>query len=105
MGNTLIVEGRLRGMGCEVNCSLIATRSESANAANVLFTRCAILDAPLWLSDGYYEAAFDGQSAFLHRLNGVWSVGIPWRQHQAAESDEFAPVIPEPVRRMQAAAK
>jgi hypothetical protein len=107
MGNTLIVEGRLRGMGCEIDCLLIATRSESANAANVMFTRCTILDAPLWLPDGYYEAVFSHQSAFLHRLNGVWSVGIPWRQDEAAaaESADYARVIAEPGRRMQAVTK
>jgi len=83
MGTTLLVNGTLRGMGCEAECSLIATRSDNANPANAMFTRCAILEAPLWLPDGYYEATFIGQSAFLHRVNGVWSAGVPWRHGQA----------------------
>lgn len=78
MGTTLIVKGTLRGMGCEVDCSLIATRGDSMQGMSAPFTKCAILDAPLWLPDGYYEATFCGQSAFLHRVNGVWSVGVPW---------------------------
>lgn len=80
MGTTLIVKGTLRGMGCEVECALIASRSESLGASSPTFTKCAILEAPLWLPDGYYEATFCGQSAFLHRVNGTWSVGIPWPQ-------------------------
>jgi len=79
MGTTLIVQGTLRGMGYEVECSLIATRSGSPSAVTPTFSRCAILDAPLWLPDGYYEATFCGQSAFLHRVNRAWSVGVPWR--------------------------
>lgn len=79
LGTTLIVQGKIRGMGCEVGCSLIVTRSESLNGAGGTYTKCAVLDAPLWLPDGYYEAVFCGQSAFLHRVNRTWSVGIPWR--------------------------
>lgn len=80
MGTTLIVKGTLRGMGCEAECSLIATRSDSLNGAAGTYTKCAVTDAPLWFPDGYYEAIFCGQSAFLHRVNGTWSVGIPWRE-------------------------
>lgn len=93
MGTTLIVKGTLRGMGSEVECSLIATRSESMSGSSATFTKCALLDAPIWLPDGYYEATFCGQSAFLHRMNGVWSVGVPWRQTargQATEDDADA---------------
>lgn len=79
MGTTLIVRGTLRGMGCEVDCSLMATRSEGLNGAGGAYTKCAVLEAPLSLPDGYYEAIFCGHSAFLHRVNGIWSVGIPWR--------------------------
>lgn len=78
MGTTLIVKGTLRGMGCEVECSLIATRSEAPKTAGPTFTKCAVLDAPNVIPDGYYEATFSGHSAFLHRTNGVWSVGVPW---------------------------
>lgn len=80
MGNTLIAKGKLRGMGCDAECSLIVTRVDALKGTGDTYTKCAILDAPLWLPDGYYEAVFSGQSAFLHRVNGVWSVGIPWRQ-------------------------
>jgi hypothetical protein len=80
MGTTLIVKGTLRGMGCEAECSLIATRSNSLSGEAWHYTKCAVLDDALWLPDGYYEAIFCGQSAFLHRVNGTWGVGIPWRE-------------------------
>lgn len=97
MSTTLTVRGKLRGVGCEVRCLLMATRSECADAENAIFTRCAILEAPLWLSDGYYEAVFCGQSAFLQRRNGIWSVGVPWRQRgpAAAEPAENPGVMSE----------
>jgi len=102
MGTTLIVKGTLRGMGCEVDCSLIATRSDSMQDGSAPFTKCAILDAPLWLPDGYYEASFGDQSAFLHRVNGVWSVGVPWRHGHGAPAERREPAMirpaPVPIR-------
>lgn len=83
-------------MGCEMECSLIATRTDGLKGPGATFSQCAVLDAPMWLPDGYYEATFSGQSAFLHRVNGVWGVGIPWRQRaerlgNAFEQDLAAP--------------
>ncbi|HWE83368.1 MAG TPA: hypothetical protein VG267_00385 [Terracidiphilus sp.] len=83
MGTTLIVKGTLRGMGCKAECSLIATRNNSLNGEAGAYTKCMVLDAPLWLPDGYYEVIFCGQSAFLHRVNRTWGVGIPWREDPA----------------------
>jgi len=68
------VNGKLRGRGYEVACTLLISRCESG----ALAMRCNVLDAPTWLPDGYYEALFDDQSAFLRRCQGAWSLGIAW---------------------------
>lgn len=76
MSMTEVVTGTLAGMSCEVECALLVTRATGQRT--VLYARCAVLQAPEWLPDGYYEATFCGQSAFLHRLHGDWGVGVPW---------------------------
>ena len=73
---TEVVTGTLRGMGCDVDCTLLITRP----ARQKMYSHCTVLQAPRWLPDGYYEATFLGQSAFLHRGNGAWSVGVPWER-------------------------
>lgn len=108
MSTTIIVKGTLHGMGFEAECSLLATRSNGGPDASAVFTRCVLLDAPSSLPDGLYEATFSDQTAFLHRANGIWSAGIPWRQHRVEVEDPFEHCTvtsePEP-HRMQAAAK
>ncbi|HTX76388.1 MAG TPA: hypothetical protein VMD29_09295 [Terracidiphilus sp.] len=101
MGTTLIMQGTLRGMGCEVHCSLIVTRSESLNGLGGTYTKCAVLDAPVWLPDGYYEVIFCGQSAFLHRVNRIWSVGIPWRENpvRSGVAEERSAMMERPAMR------
>jgi hypothetical protein len=79
MGTTDIVTGTLKGMGHVVECRLMVTHSELASDAGPAYVRCGVLEAPE-LPDGYYEAAFCGHTAFLHRANGFWNVGIPWRE-------------------------
>lgn len=80
METTLIVNGTLRGMGFQMDCELRATVNQAFRSPQTIYTRCAILDAPDWLPDGYYEVTFHGQSAFLHREGGYWGTGIPWPQ-------------------------
>jgi hypothetical protein len=74
MGSTEVVIGTLRGMGYEVACTLLVSRADRKARA----MRCEILDAPIELPDGYYEALFSDQSAFLRRGQGAWGVGIAW---------------------------
>lgn len=83
------VTGKLRGRGYDVACTLLISRCDTG----ALAMRCAILDAPDWLPDGYYEALFEDQSAFLRRCEGAWTVGIAWaaipRRTQAAQEEPF----------------
>jgi hypothetical protein len=95
METTEVVSGTLKGMGWEVDCALLVI----GVGRRPSYTRCTILQAPEWLPDGYYEASFRGQSAFLHRGNGAWSVGVPWLQvspHRKAARPETS--LPEWVR-------
>jgi hypothetical protein len=85
MGTTEIVMGTLKGMGQAAECRLMVTRSEMRPETGPAYARCEVLDAPAYLSDGYYEATFCGHTAFLHRANGCWSVGIPWREGAASQ--------------------
>jgi len=75
---TEVVTGALAGMGCEVDCALLVTRAAGQGQLAAVYARCAVLQAPEWLPDGYYEATFCGQSAFLHRDAGQWGEGVPW---------------------------
>lgn len=79
MGITEIVKATLKGMGQETVCRLMVTRADVHAPNGPEYTHCAMLEEPNCLPDGYYEAAFLGHSAFLHRANGCWSLGVPWR--------------------------
>ena len=74
MGITEVVPGRLRGMGWNLECALLVSRDQRGSR------RCTVLHAPDWLPDGYYEASFRGQSAFLQRKQSAWSIGIAWAE-------------------------
>ena len=78
MTMTEVVTGTLAGMSCEADCALLVTRAEGPGQRAAMYARCVVVQAPEWLPDGYYEAIFCGQSAFLHRRGGEWSEGVPW---------------------------
>jgi hypothetical protein len=89
MGITEVVNGTLRGMGCEMECALLVSREERQAR------HCTVLHAADWLPDGYYEASFLNQTAFLRRRHGAWSTGIAWAElparNKAATRESFAP--------------
>jgi hypothetical protein len=61
-------------MGCEAECELLLSRDERGSRA----LRCTVLHVHAQLPDGYYEALFGAQSAFLRHGDGAWSTGIAW---------------------------
>jgi hypothetical protein len=97
MGITEIVKATLKGMGQETVCRLMATRAEVQASNGPAYTHCAVLEAPGYLPDGYYEAAFLGHSAFLHRANGCWSLGVPWRTISSSQSRDARPPASVPL--------
>ena len=80
MGTTEFVTGTLKGMSFFVECRLMLKRSEIQTGSGPAYARCAVLDAPLYLPDGYYEVSFCGHTAFLHKTGGGWTIGVPWRE-------------------------
>lgn len=92
MGTTEIVTGTLKGMGFNVECRLMLRPSEIRTDFGPAYARCAVLDAPLYLPDGYYEASFCAHTAFLYKASGGWTVGVPWRQrHQPDDPKRLDP--------------
>jgi hypothetical protein len=71
---TEIVSGTLSGMGCHAGCTLLLTSGQQRPRVK----RCSVMNAPDGLPNGYYEARFSDQSAFLRRVNGIWGTGIAW---------------------------
>lgn len=106
MGTTQIVTGTLKGMGHVVECRLMVTQSDTHSASGSAYVRCGVLDAPAYLPDGYYEALFCHHTAFLHKANGCWNLGVPWRELSSSQASrnqsgvktpgENATVLPEP---------
>ncbi|HEY3707414.1 MAG TPA: hypothetical protein VGL22_20300 [Terracidiphilus sp.] len=74
MGITEVVNGTLRGMGCEADCVLLVSRDERQAR------HCTILQVPDEVPDGYYEVRFRKQTAFLRRRDGLWGTGIAWAE-------------------------
>ena len=64
-------------------------------------SRCSVIDAPDELPDGYYEARFSDQSAFLRRFNRAWGTGIAWVVTTSGRQSEpnAEPSVPEWTRR------
>jgi hypothetical protein len=97
MGTTDIVTATLKGMGFFVECRLMVMLSGMRPESGPEYVRCGVLDAPAYLPDGYYEAAFCAHTAFLHKANGGWGVGVPWRElrHSERPKRPEAPVMAE----------
>lgn len=85
MGTTQLVTGTLKGMGFSVECRLMVRPIEVHTESGPAYVRCAVLDAPLYLPDGYYEVSFCAHSAFLHKTGGGWTIGVPWREPRKPE--------------------
>ena len=94
MGTTEFVTGTLKGMGFLAECRLMARRNPIQTGSGPAYVRCAVLEAPLYLPDGYYEVSFCAHTAFLHKASGGWTVGVPWRQPRQPEDQKR--LDPEP---------
>lgn len=71
----VLMKGTLRGMGHEAPCELIATKTVLPEAAQPVYSHCAIIEAPRELPDGDYEIEFAGEIAITKRHAGSWMVG------------------------------
>jgi hypothetical protein len=83
----LVTEGRLRGMGFEAGCTLVVRVNQSCLSERPVYSQCHVSESPD-LPDGYYEVYFADQTAFVHRKDKHWSLGIPW--HKPASNPNIA---------------
>jgi hypothetical protein len=82
----VLSKGLLRGMGREVNCELLATKTVVPEAPQPVYSHCAIIEAPRDLPDGDYEVEFAGEVAITSLHEGTWMVGriLPHTYSEAA---------------------
>lgn len=82
----VLCKGTLRGMGREVSCELLATKTVVAEASRAVYSHCAVIEAPRDLPDGDYEVEFAGEVAVTSLRNGSWVVGriLPHTYSEAA---------------------
>jgi hypothetical protein len=82
----VLCKGILRGMGREVGCELLATKTVLPEASDPVYSHCAVIDAPRDLADGEYEVEFAGEVAVVTLRGGSWVVGriLPHTYSEAA---------------------
>jgi hypothetical protein len=82
----VLCKGVLRGMGREVSCELLATKTVLPETTRPIYSHCAVIEAPRDLPDGDYEAEFAGEVAVVTRRGGSWMVGrlLPHTYSEAA---------------------
>ncbi|HWG20752.1 MAG TPA: hypothetical protein VG225_09495 [Terracidiphilus sp.] len=82
----VLSKGILRGMGREVGCELLATKTVLPDATRPVYSHCAIIEAPSDLPDGDYEVEFAGEVAVTSLHQGNWVVGrlLPHTYSEAA---------------------
>lgn len=71
----VLMKGILRGMGREVACELLATKTVLPEASTPIYSHCAIIEAPSDLTDGDYEVEFSSEVAIVRLQHGSWLVG------------------------------
>ncbi len=84
------MKGILRGMGREVACELLATKTVVPEASRPVYSHCAIIDAPCDLPDGDYEVEFSSEVAITRLENGSWMVGSVMPRTYAEAATFFA---------------
>lgn len=84
----VLMNGILRGMGHEVPCELLATKTVLAEASRPVYSHCAIIEAASGLPDGDYEVEFGGEVAITRKQHGSWTVAalLP---HTYSEAERF----------------
>ena len=73
---TVMLAGRLRGMGRDVECSVNAVRVSLPNSYEYEYARMMILNEPKDLPDGQYEVTSDGRTSKVQRKFGAWIAGV-----------------------------
>jgi hypothetical protein len=69
---TVIMAGRLKGMGHEAVCTVSAVKISLPHLNISEYVKCDIRLAPLELPDGPYQVTFEGRTMKVKKLDGDW---------------------------------
>jgi hypothetical protein len=72
---SVILKGRLRGMGREFSCEVMAKRHAPAGAGQDGYSDLRLLEAPADLPDGDYVLHLDPIMVSVRRRGGEWLMG------------------------------
>ena len=70
------LSGRLRGMGRDVPCTVIAVKVTLPGTEVYDYVRPMIADEPKDLPNGLYKVGFDGRTISVQRRDGAWIAPI-----------------------------
>lgn len=72
---SVLLKGRLRGMGHDASCDVMAKRRASADKGKAIYTDLRILEAPGDFPDGDYVLHLDQTVLSVQRRRGEWLLG------------------------------
>ena len=72
---TVMIAGRLKGMGYEAGCTVNAVKVTLPQLNIWEYVKCDIHLAPKNLPDGSYEVIFEGRTMQAKKLDGDWLDG------------------------------
>lgn len=72
---TVMMAGRLSGMGYEAECIVSATKVSLPQLGTWEYVKCDIHFAPEDLPNGQYRVTFEGRAMQVQRLDGSWVDG------------------------------
>ena len=72
---TVMMTGRLKGMGREAECAISAVKVSPPQLNDGEYVNCDIYFAPENLPDGQYEVTFEGRTMRVKKLDGDWLDG------------------------------
>jgi hypothetical protein len=103
---SMLLQGTLRGMGCEGACELMARRISTSQPGRFRYTDVVIIRAPSGFPDGDYTLLFDGAVAPVRHHGILWTAGTPTSSDASAiyaeTLEEFAAEILREVMRVHA---
>jgi hypothetical protein len=72
MRAVVLIRGKLRGLGRDSECEMLAMKDRAAGAARPVYSLCSVITAAPDLPDGEYTVEFDGQMVRARREGGLW---------------------------------
>jgi hypothetical protein len=73
----VLLTGRLKGMGREAACELMAKRDSARGAGRFIYSEPMVIQAPADLPEGAYTLHFDNVSTPVLHKGVLWLVNAP----------------------------